>query len=221
MRRLSLFSAACLALSGLAITPMLGSGTATGSSAHAQAATKGPSGLPLPRFVSLKARDVDLDAFMSPMSPPRPGRSTRPPPSAASGRDVADRQARGAAGEAAVGDQGAGLAQPLRFQVAGRIEHLLHAGAAARAFVADDDHVAGATLPVRMRLTASSWLSKTTRRPGEFQDRFIDAGGFHDAAVSAIAEQDGEAAILREGMLAERMTPFSRSVSSCCSGATG
>jgi SH3-like domain-containing protein len=60
MRRLSLFSAACLALSGLAITPMLGSGTATGSSAHAQAATKGPSGLPLPRFVSLKAKRVNL-----------------------------------------------------------------------------------------------------------------------------------------------------------------
>lgn len=60
MRRLSLFSATCLALSGLAMSPMLGSGTATGSAAHAQAATKGPSGLPLPRFVSLKAKRVNL-----------------------------------------------------------------------------------------------------------------------------------------------------------------
>jgi hypothetical protein len=98
--------------------------------------------------------------------------STRPmvPPSAASGRDVADRQARGAAGEAAVGDQGAGLAQSLRFQVAGRIEHLLHAGSAARAFVADQHHVAGLhDLAGQDAETASSWLSKTTAGPENFR----------------------------------------------------
>ncbi len=45
---------------------------------------------------------------------------TRPmvPPLAASARDVADGEARGAAGEAAVGDQGASLAEALGFQVA-------------------------------------------------------------------------------------------------------
>jgi hypothetical protein len=56
---------------------------------------------------------------------------------------VADRQARGAAGEAAVGEQRAGLAQAFRLQVGGRVEHLLHAGPALRAFVADHDDVAG------------------------------------------------------------------------------
>jgi hypothetical protein len=42
-------------------------------------------------------------------------------------RDMADREARGAAREAAVGDQRAGLAEALRLQIAGRIEHFLHA----------------------------------------------------------------------------------------------
>ena len=60
MRRLSLVTAAFLALTGLAISPMMGSGPEAGFAAHAQAATKGPSGLPLPRFVSLKAKRVNL-----------------------------------------------------------------------------------------------------------------------------------------------------------------
>lgn len=60
MRRLSHFTATCLALAGLALSPMLGSGPDLGSIAHAQGAAKGPSGLPLPRFVSLKAKRVNL-----------------------------------------------------------------------------------------------------------------------------------------------------------------
>src|SRR5690606_9229627 len=51
------------------------------------------------------------------------------------GRGMADRQARGAAGETAIGQQRALLPQPLRLQVAGRVQHLLHAGTALRAFV--------------------------------------------------------------------------------------
>jgi hypothetical protein len=41
-----------------------------------------------------------------------------------------------------VGEQGAGFAQAFGFDVAGGVEHLLHAGAAFGAFVADDDDVA-------------------------------------------------------------------------------
>jgi PAS domain S-box-containing protein len=58
------------------------------------------------------------------------------------GRGVADRQARGAAREAAIGQQRAGFAQALGLDVAGGVEHLLHAGAALGAFVAHDHHVA-------------------------------------------------------------------------------
>ena len=60
MRRLSLFAATGLALTGLTLSPMLGTGPDSGFAARAQAAAKGPSGLPLPRFVSLKAKRVNL-----------------------------------------------------------------------------------------------------------------------------------------------------------------
>jgi hypothetical protein len=56
---------------------------------------------------------------------------------------VADAEAGAAAGEAAVGDEGAGFAEALGLEVAGGVEHLLHDGAAARAFVADEDDIAG------------------------------------------------------------------------------
>jgi len=64
MRRLSLFSAACLAVAGLTVSPLLETGLDLEAGAvfdtQAQAAAKGPSGLPLPRFVSLKAKRVNL-----------------------------------------------------------------------------------------------------------------------------------------------------------------
>src|ERR1700746_3503456 len=78
--------------------------------------------------------DVDLD----PVAGLRGG--TRPPVRRL-GCDVADRQAGGAAGEAAVGDQRTGPAQALALQEAGRVEHLLHAGTAARPLIPDDHHV--------------------------------------------------------------------------------
>ncbi|OCW57542.1 SH3 domain-containing protein [Hoeflea olei] len=60
MRRLSLFPALLLACTGLALSPAADAGGSAGTRAHAQAATIGPSGLPLPRFVSLKAQRVNL-----------------------------------------------------------------------------------------------------------------------------------------------------------------
>ena len=59
------------------------------------------------------------------------------------GRDVADAEAGAAAGEAAVGGEGAGFAEALGLEIAGGVEHLLHARAVARAFVADEDDIAG------------------------------------------------------------------------------
>ena len=121
------------------------------------------------------------------------------------GRDVADGEARGAAGEAAVGDQGAGLAEALRLQVARRIEHLLHAGAAARALVADDDHVARLDLAVEDALHGRVLALEDDGRAGEDQDALVDAGRLHDAAViGEVAVEHGEAAILGEGVLARR-----------------
>jgi hypothetical protein len=72
--------------------------------------------------------------------------ATRPmvPPPAASGRHMTDGKARGATGKAPIRNEGTGLAKPLGFEITGRIEHFLHAGATHGAFVADQDHI---TLP--------------------------------------------------------------------------
>src|SRR5699024_11222732 len=57
--------------------------------------------------------------------------------------DVADGDAAGAPGEPAVGDQGAGLPELAALEERRGVEHLLHAGTALRALVADDHHVPG------------------------------------------------------------------------------
>ena len=59
------------------------------------------------------------------------------------GGDVADHEAVGAAGETAVGDERHVVAEAAAHDGAGRRQHLAHAGAALRAFVADDHHVPG------------------------------------------------------------------------------
>ena len=99
--------------------------------------------------------------------------SSTSPISAAFGRfrrDMPDRKAGRSAGEAAVGDQGAGFAEPLRFQIAGRIEHLLHARPAARPLVADHDDVAGLDLAAEDALDRGVLAFENPRRPREFQD---------------------------------------------------
>ena len=65
------------------------------------------------------------------------------PPTNASGRDVAGHQAARGAAEAAVGEQRDRLAHALADDRRRDAEHLAHAGAALRAFVADDDDIAG------------------------------------------------------------------------------
>ena len=115
---------------------------------------------------------------------------------------MADREARGAAGEAPVGDQGARLAQPARFQIAGRIEHFLHARAAARPFVADDDHVARLDLAAQDALHRVVLALEDARRAVEHEIAGVDPRGLHDGAVERdVAVEHGEAAILGEGML--------------------
>src|SRR5690606_20237519 len=53
------------------------------------------------------------------------------------GRNVSDAESAGAATEAAVGDQGASLAEAFRLQERRRVEHLLHTRTALGAFVDD------------------------------------------------------------------------------------
>src|ERR1700677_2972066 len=114
---------------------------------------------------------------------------------------MSDRQPRCPTGESAVGDQGAGFSEPLRFDVAGRIEHFLHAGSAARTLVADHDDIAGFDLATENALDSGILALEDPRRPLEFQNAGIDARRLHDAAIDGeIARQHGEPAVLREGM---------------------
>ena len=115
---------------------------------------------------------------------------------------MADRQARGAAGEAAVGDQRAGFAEALRLDVARRVEHFLHARPAARPLVADDDDVAGDDFAGENAARRVVLALEHFRRPFELQHAGVDAGGLDDAAVEReVALQHREAAVLRIGVI--------------------
>ncbi len=117
------------------------------------------------------------------------------------GRDVADGQAGGAAGETTIGDQGTGLAEPLGFEIAGGVEHLLHAGPALRAFVADDDHVAGLDAVAEDGFDGGLLAFEDARRAAEHEAGFIDPGGLDHAAVDGdVAEQHRQSAILAVGV---------------------
>jgi hypothetical protein len=143
---------------------------------------------------------VRLGMSISIMSPSR----TRPiaPPSAASGETwPIDRPEVPPEKRPSVSSAQA-FAEALRLQVAGRIEHFLHARPAARALIADHDDIAGLDLVVEDAFDRRILALEDLGRAGEFQDRLVDAGRLHDAAVERdVALEHGEAAILREGVL--------------------
>ncbi len=113
-------------------------------------------------------------------------------------RCVADGQARGAAGEATVGEQGAGFAQAFGFQVRRRVEHFLHARAAFRTFVTDDHDVASLHFVGEDAAYGAVLAFEDLRVAFKDMDRLIDTCGFHHAAVQRdVAVQHGQAAFLR------------------------
>ena len=117
-------------------------------------------------------------------------------------RDVPDGQARGAPREASVCDKGAGLAQPLRFQVAGGIEHLLHTGAATGPFIAD--HHNGTRLHTVIEdVVHRGLLAFAHMGPAlEHKYRVVDAGGLDDTAIGGdVAIEHREAAFETVGVL--------------------
>ena len=114
---------------------------------------------------------------------------------------MANREARCATREATIGDERAGFAQALRFQIAGRIEHFLHTGPTAWTFIADHHDITGHNFAQQNRLHRFILTLKHARGAMEFQDTFIDTCRFHNAAIGGqIAEENGQAAIFREGM---------------------
>ena len=96
----------------------------------------------------------------------RPRESPRSALPCSFGSDVADHQAAGGAGEAAVGDHGDALPQPLADDRRGDLEHLAHPGPADRALVANHDYVAGVDLLILDRAEAILFGLEDPRRPG-------------------------------------------------------
>src|SRR5580704_10612427 len=97
------------------------------------------------------------------------------------GPDMADAKTARRAGEPAVGDQRDLAAHALTVERSSGRQHFTHAGAAFRALITDDQHVA---FPVRLVLDgfeASFLAVEAARRPGETQARH--AGNLNDGAV--------------------------------------
>ena len=113
-----------------------------------------------------------------------------------------DAQARGPAGEAAIGDERALRAEPGALEVGGRVEHLLHAGSALRALVADDDDVALLDLLREDHLDGLLLGLGDPRRTGEVPLVLGHAGGLDDAAVGGeVAREDRQSPFARVGVL--------------------
>src|SRR6478735_10301933 len=113
------------------------------------------------------------------------------------GRGVPDGEAGGAAGEPAVRDERAGLAETAALQEGRRVEHLLHAGAAARALVADDDDVAVLDLLAEDLVDGVLLRLADDGRSLEGPDRLVDARRLHDAAVHGeVPLEDRQTAVL-------------------------
>jgi len=95
------------------------------------------------------------------------------------------------------------------------VEHLLHAGAAARALIDDHDDVAGLDPVGQDRLDRGVLALQHARRTCEFEDAGIDAGRLHDAAVGGdVAVEHGEAAVPGIGVRGVADAPWLRSSSS-------
>src|SRR5262249_53560437 len=99
------------------------------------------------------------------------------------GRYVPEAQPRCAAAETAIGDQCTRFAELLRFQIRGRVQHLLHTRSALRSLVTNDHDVALLDAVVEDGGASILLRFEDPGRPFEAPDRRIHAGGLHDAAV--------------------------------------
>ena len=105
---------------------------------------------------------------------------------------MADGQTGGAAGVAAVGQHGDLLADTLALDERRRVQHLLHARAALRALVADDQRHAGLQSIVEDDLDGLLLGFDDQCRSTEGPNLLRYAGGLHHAAVRGeVAAQHG------------------------------
>src|SRR5262249_4006494 len=97
------------------------------------------------------------------------------------GSDMADAEAAGGAGKATVGDERDLVAHALAVNGGGGGEHLAHARTAARALVADDQHVARLVLAPAHGLVGILFAVEATGAARE--DEVLHAGDLHDGAL--------------------------------------
>jgi hypothetical protein len=115
------------------------------------------------------------------------------------GRHVTDREAGASAREPPVSDQRTRFSEALGFQVAGGIQHLLHAGSALRSFVADHHDVAGQHTIAENAFHCIVLAFEDARRPGEGEARGIHARRLHNAAIHGdIPVEHSQAAVFTE-----------------------
>src|SRR5579883_897369 len=106
---------------------------------------------------------------------------------------MADAEAARRTGEAPVGDERDLVARALAIERCRRRQHLAHAGAAARAFIADDDDLARLVGAVLNRREGVLLAIEATRRPAELQ--VLHSGDLHDRPLRReIAAQADDAA---------------------------
>ena len=115
---------------------------------------------------------------------------------------MTDGKAGGATGEAAISEQRAFGTEAHGFEVAGRIEHFLHARPAFRPFVANNDNVARFDFAFENTVHGGVLAFVNDSFAAECVDACVHSGGFNDAAVFGdVAVEDGKAAVLRVGVV--------------------
>ena len=118
-------------------------------------------------------------------------------------RNVADHQTASSAAEAPVGEQRDGVSQPLADNRSGHAQHLAHARATLRPFVADHNHVSGFDLLAGDGCHGRLLGIKNASRPAMCQA--LMATDLHHTALGRdIAVQDHQAASLLQRMIERR-----------------
>src|SRR5690625_4744381 len=114
--------------------------------------------------------------------------------------DVADGQTRGTTGEAAVGDQGTCLAQTGALEEGSRVHHLLHARAASRTLIADDDDIASLDFALQNDGDCFFLGLDNASRALEVPQVFFDTSGLNDGAIRCeVAAQDNQTTLVGVG----------------------
>src|SRR5437016_2032786 len=105
-------------------------------------------------------------------------------------RDISDAHAARCARETPVGDKGDFLAHPLAVDQCGDAKHLAHAGAADRAFVPDDEHVAFTVLALPDGLDTRLLILEHPR--GALEQQLLQAGDLdHGTIWTKISLENG------------------------------